>query len=91
MYNLLKFILACLFACIHLTTFAQLTQPEGYFTSEAKAVASDSGIIVSVKKFNPTETDIENAMITSLVESLGDKHSSYFPPKEAKDFDEVLR
>lgn len=34
--------------------------------------------------------DIENAMITSLVESLGDKHSSYFPPKEAKEFSEVL-
>ncbi len=29
-------------------------------------------------------------MITSLVESLGDKHSSYFPPKEAKEFSEVL-
>jgi hypothetical protein len=29
-------------------------------------------------------------MITSLVESLGDKHSSYFPPKEAKEFTEVL-
>lgn len=37
-----------------------------------------------------SKTDIENAMITSLVESLGDKHSSYFPPKEAKEFSEVL-
>lgn len=34
--------------------------------------------------------DIENAMLTALVESLGDKHSSYFPPKEAKEFIEVL-
>lgn len=30
-------------------------------------------------------------MITSLVESLGDKHSSYFPPKEATDFSDTLR
>ncbi len=29
-------------------------------------------------------------MLTALVESLGDKHSSYFPPKEAKEFIEVL-
>ena len=62
MNYLKKYTLACLFACIHLTTFAQLTQPEGYFTSEAKAVAVDSGIIVSIKKFNPTEADIQNAI-----------------------------
>ena len=30
-------------------------------------------------------------MIQALVWSLGDKHSNYFPPKEAKDFSEVLR
>ncbi|MDD2694134.1 MAG: S41 family peptidase [Candidatus Gracilibacteria bacterium] len=30
-------------------------------------------------------------MITSLVSSLGDKHSSYFPPKEATDFSDTLR
>lgn len=34
--------------------------------------------------------DIENGMLTALVESLWDKHSSYFPPKEAKEFIEVL-
>ncbi len=37
-----------------------------------------------------SKEDIENAMITSLVESLWDKHSSYFPQKEAKEFSEVL-
>ena len=42
-------------------------------------------------KFSEKSTiDIENGMITSLVESLWDKHSSYFPPKEAKEFVEVL-
>ncbi len=35
--------------------------------------------------------DIENAMIQSIVWSLWDRHSSYFSPKEAKDFTEVLR
>lgn len=62
MNYLQKYPLACLLTCIHLTTFAQLTQPEGYFTSEAKALAVDSGIIVSIKKFNPTEADIQNAI-----------------------------
>ena len=57
-----KIIIAGLFLCNHCKTFAQPTQPEGYFTSEAKAVAADSGIIVSIKKFNPTDADIENAI-----------------------------
>ncbi len=38
-----------------------------------------------------TKEEIENGMITALVESLGDKHSSYFAPKEAREFAEVLR
>lgn len=38
-----------------------------------------------------TKDDIENGVITSLVWSLGDKHSSYFTIKQAKDFSEVLR
>jgi carboxyl-terminal processing protease len=37
-----------------------------------------------------SKEDIENGMIHSLVESLWDKHSSYFPPQEAKEFAEVL-
>lgn len=37
-----------------------------------------------------SKEEIENAMITSIVESLWDKHSSYFPQKEAKEFAEVL-
>ncbi len=35
--------------------------------------------------------EIEDGMVSAMVRSLGDKHSDYFPPKEAKDFDEVLR
>lgn len=62
MNYLQKYTLACLLACIHLATFAQPTQPEGYFTSEAKVLAADSRVIVSVKKFNPTEADIQNAI-----------------------------
>ena len=38
-----------------------------------------------------TKDEIENGMITSLVASLWDKHSSYFPPKEASDFSDTLR
>jgi hypothetical protein len=58
MNQLLKIFIACLIVCIHLTSFTQPTQPEGYFTSEAKTVAVDSEIEVSIKKFNPTEADI---------------------------------
>lgn len=35
--------------------------------------------------------DIENGFIKALVESMGDKHSSYFPPKIATEFKEGLR
>ena len=38
-----------------------------------------------------TKDDIENGVISSLVGSLGDKHSTYFNTKEAKEFSEVLR
>lgn len=35
--------------------------------------------------------EIEDGVISSLVNSLWDKHSSYFNIKDAKDFSEVLR
>lgn len=38
-----------------------------------------------------TKEEIENAMISAMVWSLWDRHSTYFPPKEAKEFSEVLR
>ena len=38
-----------------------------------------------------TKEDIENGMINALVASLWDKHSSYFPPKEAEEFSDTLR
>jgi C-terminal processing protease CtpA/Prc len=38
-----------------------------------------------------TKEEIENAFIEALVASLGDKHSTYFPPKEANEFTDTLR
>jgi carboxyl-terminal processing protease len=38
-----------------------------------------------------TKQEIEDGVLTSIVESLGDKHSTYFNPKDAKEFSEVLR
>lgn len=38
-----------------------------------------------------TSVDIENAMLKSIVTSLGDKHSTYFTPKETTEFQESLR
>lgn len=38
-----------------------------------------------------SKQDIEDGVIESMVNSLGDKHSSYFSIKDAKDFSEVLR
>jgi carboxyl-terminal processing protease len=37
-----------------------------------------------------SKKDIEDGLLTGLVESLWDKHSSYFNPKEAKEFEEML-
>lgn len=37
-----------------------------------------------------SKEEIENGMIESMVRSLGDKHSSYFPPKEAEEFKNLL-
>ncbi len=37
-----------------------------------------------------SKEEIENGMIESMVRSLGDKHSSYFPPKEAEEFTNLL-
>lgn len=38
-----------------------------------------------------SKQEIEDGMLTSIVESLGDKHSTYFNPKDAKEFAEVLK
>ncbi len=37
-----------------------------------------------------TETEREDAMIDALTQSLGDKHTSYFNPKDAQEFTESL-
>lgn len=54
---------------------------------EVKKVIEKEYYKFSLKK----KEDIENGVITSLVSALGDKHSTYFPQKEAKEFSEVLR
>lgn len=38
-----------------------------------------------------TTTDIENNILKSVVNGVGDKYSSYFTQKEAKDFSEMLQ
>ena len=38
-----------------------------------------------------SKQEIEDGVLNSIVESLGDKHSSYFNQKDAKEFSEVLR
>lgn len=40
---------------------AQQDLPQGYFTSEANAIATGNGILVSIKKYNPTKDEIKNA------------------------------
>jgi hypothetical protein len=52
-----------LFALTNLIfTTAAFAQPaQGYFTSEAKTVYSNDNIIVSIKKYNPTESEIKKA------------------------------
>lgn len=40
---------------------------------------------------NKTKIEMENNFISSLVLSLWDKHSSYFPPKEASEFKDTLQ
>jgi hypothetical protein len=45
-----------------LFTTTAIAQPaQGYFTSEAKTVYSKDNIIVSIKKYNPTEDEIKKA------------------------------
>jgi C-terminal processing protease CtpA/Prc len=38
-----------------------------------------------------TNKDIEDAMMKSIVNGLGDKHSTYFTQKETTEFEEALR
>ncbi len=38
-----------------------------------------------------TNIDIENAVMKSIVDGLGDKHSTYFTQKETNEFEEALR
>lgn len=44
-----------------LVTAAQQGLAEGYFTSEANLAATNKGIFVAIKKYNPTQNEIDNA------------------------------
>jgi hypothetical protein len=54
--------LVLFFTTISLTCLAQEIPPKGYFTSEAVGVASGDQIIVSIKKYNPSADEINNAV-----------------------------
>lgn len=43
------------------SSFAQSKLPEGYFVSEANSIATGNEILLSVKKYNPTQSEIDNA------------------------------
>lgn len=40
---------------------------------------------------NKNTTEIEDNVLKSIVNGLGDKHSTYFTKKETKEFQEALR
>jgi len=61
MNYILSISLGLLLLCGHLQTFAQQDFAEGFFTSEANVVPTDNGILVSIKKYNPTQSEIDNA------------------------------
>lgn len=67
-------------------------QNTGYSPFESKKIEEAKNIITSEYYHfsEKTKVEIENSFITSLVASLWDKHSSYFPPKEAGEFNDTL-
>lgn len=56
-----KIALFALFSFFQLSNFAQQNRAQGFFTSEANAIATNNEIFVSIKKYNPTQAEIENA------------------------------
>lgn len=60
---------------------------ESHKIEEAKKIISNKFYHFSEK----TKIEMENSFISSLVWSLWDKHSSYFPPKEAWEFKDTLQ
>lgn len=86
-------------------TFSENTKLSSYYDGFTQTNTA-SGDIFTSKKIKEVENiiqkqyyhfsekskqEIEDWVIQSLVNSLGDKHSSYFNIKDAKDFSEVLR
>ncbi len=69
-----------------------------FFSSTGKDIFASEKIntakkIIETQYYHFSEKskeEIENGMIESMVRSLGDKHSSYFPPKEATEFKDLL-
>lgn len=61
MKHVYKIYLAAIFFCSTLSIFAQQNQAEGFFTSEAITMVTDTEVFVSIKKYNPTQAEIETA------------------------------
>ena len=57
-----SFTLVLFFTTISLSSLAQQNPPKGYFTSEAVGVAAGDHIIVSIKKYNPSADEINDAV-----------------------------
>src|SRR6185503_7714072 len=53
--------LATLLTCLPHGAFPQGKPAEGFFTSEANAIAVGNGVLISIKKYNPTQSEIDNA------------------------------
>lgn len=99
------YIFLCLGIILGVIFSMSFTESLSYTYPDSRKTNQNSGTIFTSKKIQEAQkliqekyykfseksaVDIENAMLTSLVESLGDKHSTYFPPQEAKEFVEVL-
>jgi hypothetical protein len=55
------YILSFVLAFFISTNISAQANEEGYFTSEAVSVASDNAVFISVKKYNPTAEEIQQA------------------------------
>ena len=61
MKHVYKIYLTAIFFCSPFSNFAQQNLAEGFFTSEAITMATDTEVFVSIKKYNPTQAEIESA------------------------------
>jgi hypothetical protein len=54
-------VLGILVVSVQSVSHAQTGATEGYFTSEANMAANDNNVFISIKKYNPTQNEIDNA------------------------------